>query len=138
MQLDQILALVNAGFTAKQIIPLLGQTDVVPGASGAPVPAPAPVLAPVPAPDPVPGNPTPAPAPGPSAPVPAPVPAPALDVAGITQAIEAMGRNIISALQKASIGGTPAPAPLDPMKQMDQITAQIINPTYKKEEVNNG
>ena len=124
MQLDQILTLVNAGFTAKQILPLLGQTDNVPGASGAPVPAP----------DPVPGNPTPAPAPGPSA----PVPAPALDVAGITQAIEAMGRNIISALQKASIGGTPAPAPLDPMKQMDQITAQIINPTYKKEEVNNG
>ena len=132
--LDQILALINAGFTAEQIIPLLGQTGnpPVPKPDGEPNPVPAPV--PVPAPAPVPVNPAPAPAP---APVPAPD-NPASDLSGITQAIEAMGKNIISALQKASIGGTPAPAPLDPMKQMDLITAQIINPTYKKEDGTNG
>ena len=128
--LDKILALINAGFTADQIIPLLGQTGGVP----APVPNPDPLPVSIPLPDPVPNNPAPAPAPGPSA----PAPAPALDANGITQAIEAMGRNIIAAMQRAQIGGTPAPAPVDPMKQMDAITAQIINPTYKKEEVNNG
>ena len=134
MQLDQILTLINAGFTAEQIIPLLGQTGTaqIPKSDGEPNPVPAPV--PVPNPAPVPVNPAPAPAP---APVP-PADNPAPDLSGITQAIEAMGRNIISALQKASIGGTPAPAPLDPMKQMDLITAQIINPTYKKEDGNNG
>lgn len=126
--LDQILQLINAGFTADQIIPLLGQMGSVP----APVPAPAPVPDPVHVPAPVPDNPAPAPAPVPAANNPVP------DLSGITQAIEAMGRNIISALQKASIGGTPAPAPVDPMKQMDAITAQIINPTYNKEAGNNG
>ena len=132
--LEQILALINAGFTADQIIPLLGQNGTTPAPvpGGEPIPVPDPVPVPVPAP--APGNPAPAP-------VPAPVPPannPVADLSGITQAIEAMGKNIISALQKASIGGTPAPAPADPMKQMDLITAQIINPTYKKEDGNNG
>ena len=128
--LDQILQLINAGFTAEQIMPLLAQA----GASPTPPGSADPVPAPVPAPAPVPENPAPAPAP-----VPAPAsPASALDTAQITGAIEAMGKNIIAALQKATIGGTPAPAPIDPLKQMDAITAQIINPTYKKEEANHG
>ena len=132
--LEQILTLINAGFTAEQIIPLLVQTGAPPVPKPGSEPNPVPAPAPVPDPAPAPGNPAPAPAP---APVP-PADNTALDLSGITQAIEAMGRNIISALQKASIGGTPAPAPLDPMKQMDMITAQIINPTFKKEDGNNG
>lgn len=128
--LDQILQLINAGFTAEQIMPLLAQAGASPASPGSGDPVPAPVPAPAPVPD----NPAPAPAP-----VPAPAsPAPALDTAQITGAIEAMGKNIIAALQRATIGGTPAPAPTDPLKQMDAITAQIINPTYKKEDANNG
>lgn len=130
MQLDQILALINAGFTHEEITAILNQES--PGPGGAPNPPGNPGPEPAPVPEPVPPAPVPVPVPDPAAPTPAP------DMGGIQRAIETMGRNIISALQRASIGGTPAPPPLDPMKQMDLITAQIINPTYKKEDGNNG
>lgn len=130
--LDQILQLIEAGFKADQIMQLISNNsapaapDPVPPAPAAPVPGAADLGNPA-----NPGNPNPAPA---AAPVP-PAPAPAgIDAAAISAAIEQMGKNIISALQKAQIGGTPAPAPADPMAQIDAITAQIINPTHKKEE----
>ena len=131
--LDKILTLINAGFTADQIVPLLGQLSPDPAPVPAPVPAPAPVPSPLPAPAPVPPNPAPAPAPGPGA----PAPAGALDATAITAAIDAMGRNIISALQRAQIGGSSVTPPLDPDAQLNAITAQIINPT-RKDGANNG
>lgn len=131
--LDKILALINAGFTAEQIVPLLGRMSPEADSVPAPGPAPAPVPVPVSVPAPVPENPAPAPAPGAGAPV-----APgAVDVAGISAAIQAMGDNIIKALQRAQIGGSTVPAPLDPDAQLNAITAQIINPT-RKDGANNG
>ena len=131
--LDKILALINAGFTAEQIVPLLGQLSPAPAPVPAPVPAPAPVPSPAPAPAPVPPNPAPAPVPGPGA----PAPAGAVDASTITAAIDAMGKNIIAALQKSQIGGSSVPTPLDPDAQLNAITAQIINPT-RKDGANNG
>ena len=128
--LDQILTLINAGFTRDEITALLNQERAgVDATANSPIPAePASVPA-APAVD----------SPAGSGAVPAPAnPAPALDAAGITRAIEDMGRNLIAAMQKAQIGGSTAPAPVDPNAQMDAITAQIINPTYKKEAGNNG
>ena len=127
--LDKILALINAGFTAEQIVPLLGQMSPEAASVSASVPAPAPV----PSPAPVPPNPAPAPAPGTGA----PAPAGAFDASAITAAIDAMGKNIIAALQKAQIGGSSVPTPLDPDAQLNAITAQIINPT-RKDGANNG
>lgn len=128
--LDQILTLINAGFTRDEITAILNQERAgVDAVANPPVPA-EPVHVSVPAA---------VDAPAGSGAVPAPaVPAPALDAAGITRAIEEMGRNLIAAMQKAQIGGSSAPAPVDPNAQMDAITAQIINPTYKKEAGNNG
>ena len=127
--LDKILTLINAGYTRDEITALLNAESAGgrPAAnthdpvepSGAPVPAPVAVpVAPVANPDPVPA---------------APVSDPSVDMAGISKAIETMGRNIITALQRAQIGGTSAPAPVDPNAQIDAITAQIINPTFRKE-----
>ena len=128
--LDQILTLINAGFTRDEITAILNQeragSDAV---ANSPVPA---------EPDHV-SVPAAVDAPAGSGAVPAPAgSAPALDAAGITRAIEDMGRHLIAAMQKAQIGGSSAPAPIDPNAQMDAITAQIINPTYKKEAGNNG
>ena len=123
--LDQILTLINAGFTRDEIITLLNQER-----AGAGAPANPPVSA---EPAPVPAAPA-VDSPAGSDVVPAPAgSATALDAAGITRAIEDMGRNLIAAMQKAQIGGSTAPAPVDPNAQMDAITAQIINPTHRKE-----
>ena len=128
--LDQILTLINAGFTRDEIIAILNQER-----AGADAVANSPVSA-----EHVPVSVPPAvDAPAGSGAVPNPAnPAPALDGAGISRAIEDMGRNLIAAMQKAQIGGSTAPSPVDPNAQMDAITAQIINPTHKKEAGNNG
>lgn len=123
--LDQILQLIGAGFKADQIMEIINKeaASPAPAAPDAPAPVPAAPAAPAAA-----NEPPPAPA--------APVggAAPGIDGAAVTAAIDQMGKNIIAALQKAQIGGTSAPAPADPMAQIDAITAQIINPTHKKEE----
>ena len=112
--LDKILTLINAGYTREEITALLAADN----ASEAPAPVP---VSEAPAPVPVP------------APAPVPVSEAGSDMAGITAAIETMGKNIIAALQRAQIGGATAPVPVNPLEQMDAITAQIINPTYNKE-----
>lgn len=126
--LDQILTLINAGFKAPEIMQILNaeNTPAAPADSSA-APA-APAISPAPAAAPAANEQPPASA-APAAPA-----APGIDGGAINAAIEQMGRNIIAALQKAQIGGTSAPAPADPMAQIDAITAQIINPTYKKGE----
>lgn len=129
--LETILTLINAGYTRDEITALLNAESAGnhPAASSPASAEPA-------------GAPVPAPVGGPVAPIPNAVPvapvAPAdspVDMAGISKAIETMGRNIIAAVQRAQIGGTPAPAPVDPNSQIDAITAQIINPTFRKEGV---
>lgn len=133
--LDQVLQLIEAGFKADQIMQIISN-DAAPAAPAAPDSAPAAPAAPVPGAADAGNNANsgkadPAPA---AAPVSPAAPAAGIDAAAVTAAINQMGKNIIAALQKAQIGGTPAPAPADPMAQIDAITAQIINPTHKKEE----
>ena len=121
-QLDKILTLINAGYSREEITALL---------TPAPAPAPAPVPAPAPAPVPAPA-PAPVPAPAP-APVPAPAPAPVPDMAAIQGAINQMGSNIVTALQRSQLGGAVIPGQPDPnIDPMIGVTAAIINP-YDKE-----
>ena len=114
--LDKILTLINAGFTREEISALLN-TQLTP--APAPTPNPDPVPAPAPAPAPVP------------APAPAPAPA-ATDADRIIGAVNQMGQNFITALQRATLGSAVIPTPTNPQADMDAITAAIINP--KKEE----
>lgn len=112
-QLDKILTLINAGYTREEITALLA-----PAHTPAPTPEPAPA-------------PTPAPAP-------APTPAPAPDMAAILGAINQMGSNIVTALQRSQLGGAVIPGQPDPNADpMAAVTAAIINP-YEKEDNNNG
>ena len=105
-QLDKILTLINAGYSREEITALL---------TPAPAPAPAPVPAPAPA------------------PVPAPAPAPVPDMAAIQGAINQMGSNIVTALQRSQLGGAVIPGQPDPnIDPMIGVTAAIINP-YDKE-----
>lgn len=124
---DKILKLTELGFTPEQIMQLITAADVAAADAPASSPDPAAVSPAPPAP--------PAANEKPAAPAVTPGGSGAgIDGAAVTAAIEQMGRNIIAALQKAQIGGTSAPAPADPMAKIDAITAQIINPTRKKEE----
>ena len=119
--LEQIIMLLQSGYTKDEISALLNgggagsDPHTEPPVSGAADPAPA-----------VPDHPA-APVPDP------PVTGGAPDMGTLLQAINQMGSNIVSALQKAQIGGTPNPYNPDPMAQIDAITAQIINPTHNKE-----
>ena len=126
--LDQILQLIEAGFKAPEIMQILNAEKTAAAPADSPAAPAAPAVPPAPAAPPAANEQTAAPA-APAAPAPA-----GIDGSAINAAIEQMGRNIIAALQKAQIGGTSAPAPVDPMAQIDAITAQIINPTHKKEE----
>lgn len=116
--LDKILTLINAGFTREEISALLN-TQLTPA------PAPTPNPDPVPAPAPAPAQ---APAP---APAPASVPA-ATDADRIIGAVNQMGQNFITALQRATLGAAIMPTPSNPQADIDAITAAIINP--KKED----
>lgn len=124
--LDKILRLLEAGYTREEISTILG--GAAPGNDN-------PTSAPVPAePAPVPDPPAPV-SPGAPVPVPgAPAPAGASDMAMVTKAIEMMGKNIISALQKSQLGGATIPHMPTMQDQIDAVTAQIINPTFKKGE----
>ena len=120
--LDKILTLINAGYTRDEITALLaGQAPAAaPAAPAAPDPAPAAAPAALPV------SPDPAPAAGPAAPT-----APAADMGPVLAAIQAMGSNIVSALQRAQIGGTSL-TPADPATTLDAITAAIIDPPKKE------
>lgn len=104
MKLEDVMALVHAGYTKDEI-----------SAMTAPAPAPAPEPAPAPAPEP-------APAP---APEPAPAPAPQLS------RTEALLREILGAVQMGNINKATTEPPVE--KGADVVTARIINPNYGKE-----
>lgn len=128
--LDKILKLLDAGYTREEISQILNPSAVV-----APAPDPRPIPAVSPAPDPT-------PTPAPAAPDPVPVPAApagsAPDMGKLLEAVNQMGANIVSALQRAQIGGAALPYNPDPAAAIDAITAQIINPTHNTEVQNNG
>lgn len=125
--LETILTLLNAGYTREEISQLLAtpasgagdSTDTHGDNNPVVVPDPSAPAAPAG------GNPVPA----------APVASGAADLGGIYAALESMSKNIVTAIQRAQLGGASMPTPAaTPQEQMDAITAQIINPTNKKGE----
>ena len=109
MNVKDIIALANAGFSAEQIAGLQAAE------AAAPAPAPADPQ-PAPAPTPAPADPQPAPAPAP-APEPQPAPDP---VAAMLQRIGVALDN----LQAANIRNSEQP----PELTADEVLAQVINP----------
>ena len=128
--IDKICKLLDAGYTREEIAKILNSAAVV-----APVPDPGANPAAPPAPDPTPAS-------APAAPAPVPAPAPAAggtpDMGKLLEAVNQMGANIVSALQRAQIGGVILPYNPDPAAAIDAITAQIINPTHNNGGANNG
>ena len=113
MKYDDIMKLVNAGFTAEQI-----------QAMEAPAPAPDPTPAPAP-------DPTPTPAPDP-APAPAPAPAPVPDLSATLGAMQQTINQLAAAVQAGMLRTAQTGAPT--VEDTPEILAHIINP-YTKEEV---
>ena len=114
MKLEDVMALVRAGYTKDEI-----------SAMTAPEPAPAPAPEPAPAPAPEPAA---APAPEPAAaPAPEPVAAPAPQLSQT----EALLREILGAVQMGNINKATTEPPVE--KGADVVTARIINPNYGKE-----
>lgn len=115
MKLDEIMKLVNAGFTAEQIQALEPAQE--------PTPAPAPTP-----------EPTPAPAPAPT-PAPEPTPAPAPDDNNIMQTLAGMQQNITqltATMQAMLLKGAQTGAPS--LETTPEILAHIVNP-YNKEDI---
>ena len=108
MNINDILTLARAGFTAEQISLMYADTDSIKEPAPAPAPAPAPVPAPAPA------------------PAQAPVPAP-------TNSTDELLRQLLGAVQQQNRlhGIQEAPASAD---LAFDACARIINPMYGKEE----
>lgn len=106
MKLEDVMALVHAGYTKDEI-----------SAMTAPETAPDP--APEPSPDPAPE------------PAPAPTPEPAPDPAPQVSQTEALLRQILGAVQMGNINKATTEPPVE--KGADVVTARIINPNYGKE-----
>ena len=106
MKLEDVMALVRAGYTKDEI-----------SAMTAPEPAPAPAPEPAPAPAPEPA----------AAPAPEPVAAPAPQLSQT----EALLREILGAVQMGNINKATTEPPVE--KGADVVTARIINPNYGKE-----
>lgn len=117
MKPEELLKLVNAGFTKQEIMAMFGNAPE-PAPAPAPEPAPAPDLAPAPAPDPE-------PKPEPAA---APVPDPAAEaIAKLTQQVS----NLTSIVQRSNLLMSEQPVIKD--TKPEDIIASIIYPTYKAE-----
>lgn len=114
MTFDQLMKLLDAGFTKQEIMAL----------NGTPVPEPAPAPQPEPEPDPAPApQPEPEPAPQPE---PAPAPAPQNDQAAILAKLEELNQTII----RSNINNSRQPE----TESVDDILATIIRPTFKNKE----
>jgi hypothetical protein len=124
MKLEDILTLLNAGYTKADIEKL--SADPVP--TPAPAPDPTPVPTPAPAPDPTP-DPTPAPAPDPT---PDPTPAPAPDPAqALKTVLDGFANDFAKKLQAFQVATSNiAPKPDD---TGESVFAEIIAPTYRKD-----
>ena len=106
MKLEDVMALVRAGYTKDEISAMTAPE---------PAPAPAPEPAPTPAPE----------------PVPEPAPAPAVASAPQVSQTEALLREILGAVQMGNINKATTEPPVE--KGADVVTARIINPNYGKE-----
>lgn len=111
MKPEELLKLVNAGFTKQEIMAMFGNAP-----DPVPAPDPAPVPDPVPAPDPAP------------APDHAPAPDPAAEaIAKLTQQVS----NLTSIVQRSNLLMSEQPVIKD--TKPEDIIASIIYPTYKAE-----
>ena len=106
MKLEDVTALVRAGFTKDEI-------SAMTAPESAAAPAPDPDAAPAPEPD--------------AAPAPEPAPAPAPQFSQT----EALLREILGAVQMGNINKATTEPPVE--KGADVVTARIINPNYGKE-----
>ena len=114
MTFEQLIKLLDAGFTKDEIMALNG------------TPAPAPQTEPEPDPEPAPQpEPEPDPEPAPQ-PEPAPAPAPQNDQAAILAKLEELNQTII----RSNINNSRQPE----TESVDDILATIIRPTFKKKE----
>lgn len=109
MKLEDVMALVRAGYTKAEIAAM----DAPEPAAPAPQPEPAPQPAPAPQPEPTP-QPEPSPAPAPQ----------------VSQT-EALLREILGAVQQGNINKAAMEPPVE--KGADVVTARLINPNYGKE-----
>lgn len=108
MKPEEVLALVNAGYTKAEIEQMSN-------------PAPAPEPVPAPAPEPVPAP----------APTPAPAPAPESGNAEILSAIKALENRFTAAMQAASLSAAMLNNP-PAGDTLESVMAQIIQPTPPK------
>lgn len=106
MKLEDVMALVRAGYTKDEISAMT---------------APEPAAAPAP-------EPAPAPAPEPAV---APAPEPVADPAPQFSRTEALLREILGAVQMGNINKAAIEPPVE--KGADVVTARLINPNYGKE-----
>ena len=122
MKLEDVMALVRAGYTKDEISAM---TAPEPAAAPAPEPAAAPAPEPAAAPAPEPAA---APAPEPAA---APAPEHAAAPETRVSQTEALLREILGAVQMGNINKATTEPPVE--KGADVVTARIINPNYGKE-----
>lgn len=116
MTFEQLMKLLDAGFTKQEIMAL----------NGTPAPAPQPEPEPGPGPEPAPApQPVPEPAPAPQS-VPEPAPAPQNDQAAILAKLEELNQTII----RSNINNSRQPE----TESVDDILATIIRPTFKNKE----
>lgn len=123
MTIQEILSLVNAGYTRTEIEAMTNSAPEVPAPEPAPAPtqeeqkteAPAVVPAPAPAP----------------APAPVPVPAPAQETITNAQIMESIAK-LTSAVQANAIAHSVIPQGLQNPPTAEDMLAEIIRPTYKE------
>lgn len=127
MDIKDLLALVNAGYTKEEIVQMTATT--------APTPEPAPVPTPVPE-----EKPVEAPAPAPvavaepvaeSKPQPQPVQAPAQEQPTMAQIMESIAK-LTSAVQANAIAQSVIPQGLSNPPSAEDMLAEIIRPTFKE------
>lgn len=118
MEIKDIIALANAGFSKEEIERIAASSLAEPAADPAPAPDPSPAPASAPAPDPAP-----APAPAPAL---APAPEPAEGVSADQMLAEILGLKKL--IQENNINNSQMPAQLSSAQQADAALASIINP----------
>lgn len=115
MKLEEVMALVNAGYTKEEIAAMEQPTDPTPAPAPTPEPAPQPTPEPVPAP----------------APAPTPAPEPAQPtMADLMQSIA----KLTSAVQANAIANSIIPGGANQQPVAEDMLAEIIRPTFKARE----
>ena len=126
MDIKDLLALVNAGYTKEEIVQMTATP--APTSEPAPVPTPVPEVKPVEEPAPAPvavDEPTPQPQPQPQ-----PVQAPAQEQPTMAQIMESVAK-LTSAVQANAIAQSVIPQGLSNPPSAEDMLAEIIRPTFK-------